>query len=319
MNALILPDIIEGEDKTSPFLNCLRNRYKHLKKFAKRFPTDCIRIYDRQIAAFPLAIDLYAGRCALHYFARSKDLPEPPEGLVNEVEEALFRLFGSIQIFWRTRIRRKESRQYEKKDSLEEFFIGHEGPAQFYINLTDYLDTGLFIDHRALRKLVASEAKGKRLLNLFAYTGAFTVQAALVGAASSKTVDMSNTYLEWARKNFLLNGLSLKTHQLVRADCMQFLREEKGEYDLIVIDPPTISRSKKMEGLFDIQEDYRFLIERALDLLAPHGKIYFSSNSRKFKLDPALFPGCRIGEISKQTHPEDFDDPLIHRAWRISR
>lgn len=320
MDRLILPDIKEGEDKSFPFLNCLRNRYKHIRKFAKRFETDCVRIYDREIAAFPLAIDLYAGRFAVHYFARSKDLVEPPSELVVETERALAALFGATQeqIFWRTRIRRKETRQYEKAATAEEFFIAHEGKADFYINLTDYLDTGLFIDHRALRKLVADEAKGKRLLNLFAYTGAFTVQAALKGAISSKTVDLSNTYTDWAKRNFLLNGLSLKEHQVIRADCMLFLKEERAQYDLIVIDPPTISRSKKMLGLFDVQQDYVFLIKHSLKLLAKGGRLYFSTNSRKFQFDPSLFPECKVHDISKQTRPEDFNDPLIHRSWRLT-
>jgi 23S rRNA G2069 N7-methylase RlmK/C1962 C5-methylase RlmI len=185
------------------------------------------------------------------------------------------------------------------------------------VNLKDYLDTGLFLDHRETRKMVASISKGKRLLNLFAYTCSFSVQAASSGACFTKSVDMSNTYTEWGKDNFLLNGLSLKNNEIVRADCLKFLDYEMGEYDIIVIDPPTISRSKKMEQLFDIQIDYVALITKSLKLLLPGGVIFFSTNSRKFKFEDSLFAGCSIREITDKTLPLDFHNKKIHRCWKI--
>lgn len=169
--------------------------------------------------------------------------------------------------------------------------------------------------------MTASIAKGKRLLNLFAYTCSFSVQAALAGASFTKSVDMSNTYCDWGRENFALNALPPKNNVIVREDCLKFMNEEiaaSAKYDLIVIDPPTISRSKKMEQMFDIQEDYPYLIKKALQLLSPDGVIFFSTNSRKFKFDESLFNACSIQEISEKTLPIDFHNKKIHRCWKIT-
>jgi 23S rRNA G2069 N7-methylase RlmK/C1962 C5-methylase RlmI len=165
--------------------------------------------------------------------------------------------------------------------------------------------------------MVSSLAKDKKVLNLFAYTCSFSVHAAIGGAAFTKSVDMSNTYTDWGKENFTLNGIPLKNHPIIRADCMKFLNEERGAYDIIVIDPPTISRSKKMEEMFDVQLDYSTLISKALKLLLPGGVIFFSTNSRKFKFDESLFPQCVIKEISDKTFPIDFHNKKIHRCWKI--
>jgi 23S rRNA (cytosine1962-C5)-methyltransferase len=295
-----------------------------VRKWAKRTETNAFRIYDWEIGKYPLAIDFYAGRFCVQYFSRDREHPEAPPELEEEVHQVLASLFGAVpeQIFWRSRIRRKKMEQYEKTGESGEFFQVLEYGVKFLINLTDYLDTGLFLDHRETRHYIASKAKGKRLLNLFAYTCSFSVHAGASGAAFTKSVDMSNTYTDWGKENFLLNGLSLKNHLVVRADCMKFLDEEvrtASRYDLIVIDPPTISRSKKMDQMFDVQIDYLFLIERALQLLAPDGVIYFSTNSRKFVFDEGKFPGCEILDVSSKTLPIDFHDPKIHRCWRIAR
>jgi 23S rRNA (cytosine1962-C5)-methyltransferase len=208
----------------------------------------------------------------------------------------------------------------EKVGESKEFFTVLEYGVKFRVNLVDYLDTGLFLDHRETRQLVAALAKDKRVLNLFAYTCSFSVQAAVAGAASTKSVDMSNTYTAWGRENLMLNSLSLQHHVIVRADCLKFLDEERRtglKYDLIVIDPPTISRSKKMTQLFDIQVDYVPLITKALQLLSKEGVVFFSTNSRKFVLDENQFPLCKIIDISAKTIPLDFHDPKIHRCWKI--
>jgi len=310
-----LPSIADGEDKASPFKNRIRKNYRHVRKWAKRTTTDCFRIYDRDIKEYPLAIDFYAGKFLVQFISFDGDI-EPKE----EVEQVLSSIFGVApeNIYWRSRIRRKKLEQYEKLADEKEFFIVHEYGVKFKVNLVDYLDTGLFLDHRETRQIVARAAKGKRLLNLFAYTCSFSVHAALAGASFTKSVDMSNTYTEWGRDNFLLNGIPLQHHAIIRADCLKFLEEEKETYDLIVIDPPTISRSKKMEEMFDIQVDYIELIAQALKLLNPKGTIFFSTNSRKFVFDNSLFEGCKIVEITEKTIPLDFHQQKIHRCWTIS-
>lgn len=321
---IVLPDIADGEDKTSPLKNRIRKNYRHVKKWAKRTLTDCFRIYDRDIREYPLAIDYYAGRFCVHYFASSRDSEEPPEDLAEEAVGAICSIFNASpdDIYWRTRIRREKRQQYEKAGETNEFFTVYEYGVKFRVNLLDYLDTGLFLDHRETRKIVASESKDKRVLNLFAYTCSFSVHAAAAGSVYTKSVDMSNTYTDWGKENFKLNDISLKNNEVVRADCLKFLDEEirSGKrYDIIIIDPPTISRSKKMDEMFDIQFDYIFLLNKSLALLAPAGVIFFSTNSRKFSFDESLFESCLIKEISYKTLPIDFHDPKIHRCWRISK
>lgn len=321
---LDLPQILDGEDKSSPFANSIRKNYRHIRKWAKRSLTNAFRIYDREVAHYPIAIDFYAGSYCVHYFSPTRQSDDPPQELVEETAKVLNTVLGAAEkdIYWRTRSKNKATRQYEKLGASDEFFTVLEYGVKFKVNLLDYLDTGLFLDHREMRHLVALQAEGKRVLNLFAYTCSFSVQAAMAGAIFTKSVDMSNTYTEWGKDNFILNEISLKNHPVIRADCLKFLNEEirSGEtYDIIIIDPPTISRSKKMEQLFDIQEDYISLLSKGLKLLSNKGAIYFSTNSRKFILDETQFPECRFTEISDKTIPIDFRDAKIHRVWKISK
>lgn len=318
-----LPNIADGEDKSSVLGNRIRKNYRHVRKWARRTDTDCFRVYDREIAAYPLAIDFYANRFCVQYFARGRDGDEPSQELVDETTRALITVFGidPEAIFWRTRMKSKKTRQYEKRGGFGEFFTVHEYGVKFKINLLDYLDTGLFLDHRETRRAVALMSQGKRVLNLFAYTCSFSVHAAVAGAIFTKSVDMSNTYTAWGKDNFILNTLSLKNNEIIRADCLKFLDEEirsGAKYEVIIIDPPTISRSKKMEQLFDIQVDYETLITKALRLLTKEGVIFFSTNSRKFIFDESKFSFCAIEDISAKTFPIDFHDRHIHRCWRIS-
>lgn len=314
-----IPLVQDSEDKTSPLKNCIRNRYRHVRKWAKAAQTNCFRIYDRDIKEFPLAIDYYDGRFCIHYFSYDRERDEPKLEHRQGVEEALASLFSAkpSDLFWRTRVRREKTEQYEKVAEAKDFFPVMEYGVKFWINLTDYLDTGLFLDHRETRRYAASLAQGKRVLNLFAYTCSFSVHAAMAGAASTKSVDLSNTYTSWGRDNFVLNGLSLERHAIERADCMQFLQEDRGVYDLIIIDPPTLSRSKKMEKMFDVQIDYPFLIEKALDRLEKGGAIIFSTNLRTFVFDRTRFPSCQIVDVSKKTLPIDFRDPKIRYCWLL--
>ena len=313
--------IADGEDKSSPLKNRIRNNYAHFRKWAKRANTNCFRLYDREIREYPLAIDFYDGHFCVHYF--SKYNPEPTPELVEETTNALCSLFSVTPdfIYWRTRIKREKVQQYEKLGHSKEFITVYEYGVKFKINLLDYLDTGLFLDHRETRKIVASCAKGKRLLNLFAYTCSFSVHAAMAGARFTKSVDMSNTYTAWGEENFILNGLPLETNPIVRADCLKFLDDElrsSTRYDIIVIDPPTLSRSKKMTQFFDIQVDYISLLTRALKLLLKGGILFFSTNSRKFVFDESHFEQYSILEISEKTLPIDFHDKKIHRCWKLS-
>lgn len=323
-DTIILLGLADGEDKSSPLKNCIRNNYRHLRKWAKRTNTDAFRIYDREIKEYPIVIDYYAGRFSVQYFTHTRDDDEPPEHLYGITEGALCSLFqiNPHSIFWRTRKKRAMTEQYEKVGGAKEFFTVHEYGVKFRVNLQDYLDTGLFLDHRETRQLVAAQAKGKRLLNLFAYTCSFSVHAALAGATLTKSVDMSNTYTEWGKENFLLNGLALNNNPIIRADCLKFLPEEErsgAQYDLIVIDPPTVSRSKKMDQMFDIQEDYLTLIKGALKLLSKDGVIFFSTNSRKFDFDHSQFDSCVIEEITAKTIPQDFHRANIHSCWTLRK
>lgn len=317
---LFLPLILDDEDKSSSLKNRIRKNYRHLRKWANRTKTNCFRIYDRDIKEYPLAIDFYDGRFCIHYFTSTRDSDEPRQDLYEEATNAIASLFNASpkSIYWRTRIKREKMEQYEKTGGAKQFFSVLEYGLKFRVNLTDYLDTGLFLDHRETRHLVASMAKGKRLLNLFAYTCSFSVHAAAAGALFTKSVDLSNTYTEWGRENFLLNQLALQNNFIVREDCLQFLAKERNVYDLIVIDPPTISRSKKMDQMFDIQKDYPFLISKSLALLSKDGTLFFSTNSRDFDFDQSLFNGCTIIDISKKTIPIDFHNQKIHQCWKIT-
>ncbi|MBI5272721.1 MAG: class I SAM-dependent methyltransferase [Chlamydiia bacterium] len=314
-----LPLSQDDEDKSSPLKNCIRNNYRHVRKWANRTMTNCFRIYDRDIKEYPIAIDFYAGRFCIHYFTFSRDSDEPKDSLRRAAEEALASLFGAnaSALYWRTRIKREKIEQYEKMDKSKEFFPVLEYGISFWVNLTDYLDTGLFLDHRETRKYVASLSQGKKVLNLFAYTCAFSIHAAKAGALLTKSVDLSNTYIAWGKDNFILNHIPLQHHSIIRADCLKFLETEQETYDIVILDPPTLSRSKKMEQMFDIQIDYVFLLSKALNLLNPGGLLIFSTNSRKFSLDPNLLPPCHIAEVSNKTLPIDFRDPKIHRCWLI--
>lgn len=321
MNAspLFLPLILDEEDKNSPLKNRIRKNYRLLRKWGNRTQTNCFRIYDRDIKEYPLAIDYYDGRFCIHYFTSSRDSDAPRQDLYDEAMGALCSLFhpSSESVYWRTRVKREKTEQYEKTGETKQFFSILEYGLKFKVNLADYLDTGLFLDHRETRRMVAAMAAGKRLLNLFAYTCSFSVHAAAAGALFTKSVDLSNTYTEWGRENFLLNSLSQANNFIIREDCLQFLAKERGIYDIIVIDPPTISRSKKMDQMFDIQKDYPFLISKALALLSREGTLIFSTNSRDFDFDESLFGGCSIYDISAKTIPMDFHNQKIHRCWKI--
>jgi 23S rRNA (cytosine1962-C5)-methyltransferase len=317
------PEIADGEDKSSPFKNCLRKNYRHIRKWAKRTKTNAFRLYDRDVKGYPVAIDFYDNRFCIQFFSKNPAVEEPPQKLQEFIVHTLFDLFkvSEESIHWKTRKRQAPMEQYEKIDHTRDFFTIFEYGLKFKVNLHDYLDTGLFLDHRETRHIIGEMSQGKRVLNLFAYTCAFSIHAAAGGATFTKSVDMSNTYTSWGKENFHLNSLPLKNNVIIRADCLKFLEEEvkrEIKYDIIIIDPPTISRSKKMDRKFNVQLDYIFLISKALKLLSSGGVIFFSTNSRKFNFDNTEFASCSIEDISKKTIPLDIRNEKIHSCWKIS-
>ncbi len=292
------------------FANRLRKNARHLAKWGRRRGISCYRLYDRDIPEFPFVVDYYEGR--IHLQALSGELSDE---IVKAAADALELPVEAIHL--KRREGQKGDSQYEKTGMSGGDFVVSENGCQFIVNLDAYLDTGLFLDHRNMRKMVGERAQGRRFLNLFAYTGSFTVYAAKGGATSTTTVDLSNTYLEWARRNLELNDILNNNN--IRSDVKVFLEECESEYDLIVLDPPTFSNSKKMTGTFDVQRDHAEMIRKCMKLLAPGGELFFSNNLKSFKLDEEFLSGFDYSEISSRTVPEDFRNRKIHRAWLFKR
>ena len=287
----------------TPFANRLGKNIKHLMKWAKRNNIEAWRIYDRDIPQFPFAVDVYCDQIHLQEYDTGWLMqPEEYEAWLAEVLEAVAFVtgFAPEQIHLKRRERQKGLQQYEKTGKTGDDFVITENGRKFWVNLDKYLDTGLFLDHRNTRKKVGETAAGKCFLNLFSYTGSFTVYAATGGAVSSETVDLSNTYLEWAKRNFELNGIDTEQHKIVRADVFQYLQnasDEGKKFDLIVMDPPSFSNSKKMLDILDIQRDHKKLIDGAMSLLASDGILYFSNNLRSFVLDDLVLFGADAVEL----------------------
>lgn len=306
------------------FLNRVRRNARHWGKWARRRSIECYRVYDRDIPEFAFALDVYGERAHLQEYQRSASVEGPlHEQWVGEVHQAAADGLGIAgeRVILKRRPRRHAGEQHEKTGRRGEDFVVQEGGHRFLVNLEAYLDTGLFLDHRTTRAMVAREAAGKRLLNLFSYTGSFTVYAAAAGAVSSVSVDLSNTYLDWARRNFALNGLDESRHVLERADVLRWLAEEGAgrRFDLVVLDPPSFSTSKSMTGVLDLQRDYPALLDGCAHVLAPGGALYFSTNLRTFKFEPSACPNLVAEDISAKTIPEDFRNRRIHRCWRCVR
>lgn len=302
--------------------NRLQKMNRHIGKWARRQGITCYRVYDADIPEFPLAIDWYEGRLHVAEYERDHPLDEEEyltwrSGCRQIMAETLE--VAPELIWFKSRSRQKGTAQYEKfADRGQEFFV-HEDGLQFKVNLSDYLDTGLFLDHRQTRKLVRQAAKGKSVLNLFAYTGTFTVYAAAGGASATTTLDMSATYLQWAEENLKINQLNGTQHRFIQTDVTTWLRSEPTEkFDIIVLDPPTFSNSKRMSHSLDIQRDHTYIINRCLQRLRPGGTLFFSTNFRKFKLDTErIWGGARITDISSKTVPEDFRNKKIHYCFQI--
>ena len=314
------------DDQIGDFRRRLAKRFKHLSKWARRQGIEAFRVYDRDIPEVPLVIDFYAGWLHAAEYERPHERTEIEHDVwLDKMIEAAGVELGvpPNQMFLKVRKRQRAGGQYEKVDQRQAVLAVKEGGLEFEVNLSDYLDTGLFLDHRQTRALVRAEAAGKRFLNLFCYTGSFSVYAAAGGAKETTSVDLSNTYLEWTRTNLSNNGFKDAGRQrIVRDEVREFLehRANRGEqpFDLVVVDPPTFSRSAKSETPWDVERDHAELLELVAKNLSPGGVVYFSTNFRRFHLaEDQLSKIYTIREITRQTIPEDFRNERIHRAWRL--
>lgn len=309
----------------SDFANRIKKNLKQLAKWVKAEGIEAYRVYDADMPEYNVAIDLYRDYAVVNEYAPPKTIdPHKARARLNHVfavlPEALS--LSPDNIVYKVREQKKGKNQYEKIASGSRKMVINEHGARLKINLFDYLDTGLFLDHRQTRQWVASMAKGKRFLNLFAYTGSVSVHAALHGAKSVTTVDMSKTYLRWAEDNFDLNGLRGKQYQFVQANCLEWLNNSQDKFDLIFIDPPTFSNSKRMEDSFDVQRDHVDMLSSALSLLSEGGQIVFTNNKRDFKIDKDALKavGLNAQNHTDKTIPIDFKrNKKIHNSWLLTK
>lgn len=312
------------------FGNRLRKNLARREAWARREGIECFRVYDADMPEYAFAVDLYANDArwayVQEYAAPATVAQDAVRSRRDEVLAVLPEVLGLAEerVVVRERRRQRHGAQYEKVGEQGRFHVVREGGYRFLVNFDDYLDTGLFLDHRLTRRRIGELASGRSFLNLFAYTGTATVYAAGGGAVASTTVDMSRTYLDWAKRNLALNGLAGTQHGFVQADCLAWLEEHSRtphrRYGLIFVDPPTVSRSKRMEQSFDVQRDHARLLRMAGTLLEAEGVLLFSSNYQRFRLDPALERDFVVEDISRATLPEDFArSPRIHVAFVLRR
>ncbi len=299
------------------FGNRLRKNLDRLERWARREDIACFRVYDADMPEYAFAVDVY-GNDQRWVYVQEYAAPDTvaPEAARARRDEALSTIPTILdlppeRLFLRVRRRQKAGEQYEKVDAGGAFHAVREGPYRFWVNFSDYLDTGLFLDHRLTRARIGEMARGARFLNLFGYTATATVHAAGGGAIASTTVDLSRTYLDWAIRNMDLNGLRAPQHEFVQADCLAWLEAQASSsaaprYDLVFVDPPTHSRSKRMQREFDVQRDHAWLLETTSRLLAPRGIIVFSNNYQRFRLDPAVSAQFDVEDVTRATIPEDF-------------
>jgi len=306
----------------------LRNRFvknqRKLNGWLKAKKISCYRLYDADIPEYAVAVDIYGESVHVQEYAAPNTIDDKvARERFAEVKQAVKSFAKDLRghVHYKERRRQKGDSQYERfNEGPSETLAVQEGQGQFEVNLSDYLDTGLFLDHRPVRRLVAELAQGKSLLNLFCYTATVSVQAALSGAARTLSIDMSNTYLDWAQRNYDLNQLSAKNHHLLRADCLKWLEGDGELFDVIFLDPPTFSNSKKMDTVLDVQRDHGDLIRNAMARLAPEGVLIFSNNFRKFKMDELVMRQFSADNITAQTLDPDFErNPRIHSVWKITR
>lgn len=313
------------------FVNRLQKNLASLKKLATKNAITNLRVYDADLPDFKVVVDVYGNFVHVQEYAAPKTIaPETAKKRFNlalhGVREAL--QVNREQVFIKTRARQSGNEQYEKKGNTGKFYIvsepSHLQPAFFLVNFSDYLDTGLFLDHRSIRKMIAENSRGKNVLNLFSYTCTASVHAALGGAKTVTSVDLSQNYLDWGKNNFAINGIPLEgidsvhKYYFIAEDIFEWIKDNTEQYDVIFIDPPTFSNSKKFQGTFDVQRDHVALLTRAMNRLTTDGVLYFSNNFTKFVLDEQITSRFAVKNINEQTIGFDFDSKRpIHQAWEI--
>jgi 23S rRNA (cytosine1962-C5)-methyltransferase len=313
------------QDKLLMFENRLLKVFKHRSKLAKKQQISCYRIYENDLPEFPICIEIYDDKIYIAEYLRRHGLTDDEhETWLNATLEVVKKVLNvdndAIYVKQRKRMHHRQQ-QYEKNDDEKQFFTVEENGFKFLINLTNYLDTGLFLDHRVTRKMVFEKAQDKRVLNLFCYTGSFSVYAAKAGAKKVTSIDLSKTYLQWAEDNFTINLLKKNpNYEFVHADVVQHLKTLlPNSYDIIVMDPPTFSNSKRMDDFLDIQRDHVQLINDCLRILSPNGLLYFSTNFTKFVLEVDKIQTTQIKNITKATTPFDFEGKLQRWCYLITK
>ena len=315
--------VVELSAGAQMFANRLQKNRKRIQKWAAKNSVQCYRLYDADMPEYAVAVDCYGDWIHVAEYAAPSSIDErAAEQRLREVMSALPRALGvpSTKIVLKQRERQRGKAQYERVAQRGEFMEVREGEARLLVNLTDYLDTGLFLDHRPVRLKIADLARGKRFLNLFCYTATASVHAALGGAKTTTSVDMSQTYLDWSRRNFALNGLSEARNHFEQADCSKWLANCKQEFDLILLDPPTFSNSKRMDDTLDIQRDHVDLIHQAMRILSQDGLLIFSNNKRKFELDAVVSEIFAVENVTGWSLDLDFERSRdIHQCWFIRK
>jgi 23S rRNA (guanine2445-N2)-methyltransferase / 23S rRNA (guanine2069-N7)-methyltransferase len=316
-----LPTLSTGGEMVA---NRLRKNLKKLSRWREQEKVTCFRVYDADMPEYAVAIDMYQGAIHMAEYAPPKTVNEVDANRrfddVIDAVQVVFNVSSRGDIAVKRRKKQRGLDQYERVGRRNQRLLVNELGAKLWVNLFDYLDTGLFLDHRPLRERIQREVKGKRFLNLFCYTGVASVQAGVGGARYSTSVDLSNTYLEWFRDNLAINGLSESRHQIIRDDVLNWLATGTSEYDLILLDPPTFSNSKSTASDFDVQRDHVSLIRLTMARLAGDGVLYFSNNNRRFLLAAEITEEFDVEEITKSTLGPDFTRSThIHKCWRIVR
>lgn len=312
-------------EQQSALQNRLKKNLKKLKNYLSKNNLTAFRLYQKDIPEYPFLIDIYDGRAAV--YEQGKKLGEEEDSLRETHQKDIALALSEVlqippdQQYFKTRVRQKGKEQYRPLDPRsKEFFLVSEPPFRFLINLDRYLDSGLFLDHRPLRQHLLTQTQGKKVLNLFCYTGSLSVAAAK-GGGKVTSIDMSRTYLEWAMENFRQNNLDPHAHIFTQADVLKELSELKQreeKFDIIVLDPPSFSNSKRMEEDLDVERDHPLMVRDCMQLLSPEGTLYFSTNKRRFELHPVIGQHYQVKEISQWTIPQDFHGSQIHRAFAIT-
>lgn len=299
--------------------NRLEKNYKHRAKWARREGFEAFRIYNKDIPEFPFIVDVYKDYAVI-FEKRDEEIDADKFDHFNFIISAVKNVLNipEEKVVIKSRKRQSGDTQYNKLEDRNELIVIKEYKAEYLVNLHDYLDTGLFLDHRPLRQIITKSSEGKKVLNLFSYTGSISVAAAIGGASKVTSVDMSSTYQNWAKKNFEQNNIPVNQHNFIVDSALEYLEKASQRFDIIVLDPPTFSNSKNMEEDFEVEKDQVFLIKHCLRLLDPNGVLYFSNNKRKFKIDPAALEMAQVQEITPRTIPEDYKDTKAHVCFKIT-